>query len=84
MTCRDYILYILENGLEDKPLFENGNLIGFMNEVQTAMKFDVGISTIRLWIQCGFLEHVKLGDTIYIPKNAKDPRKKESVDGECK
>ena len=78
MLGRDLIIYILNNNLEDKPVFEDGRLLGFMTEMEAAVKFDVTSATIRVWIGMGHLESIKIGDTIYIPGNAEDPRNKNT------
>lgn len=73
MTGRDLIIYILANGLENEPVFENGRLIGYMTEIEAAAKFGVGTETVRVWVNCGRLEGVKIGDIIYIPANSVSP-----------
>ena len=70
MTGRDLIVYILENGLEDKPIYEDGNILGFMNEVEAAIKFGVGAPTIRAWYAMGMLDGVFVSNALYIPVNA--------------
>lgn len=75
MTGRDLIIYILQNGLEDKSIFEDGRFLGFMTIEETAAKYDVGDSTVIAWILLGYLDSISIGDTIYIPANTKDPRK---------
>lgn len=74
MTGRELIIYILENHLEDVPIIDNGQFVGFMTIEETAVLFDVGEHTVRAWLAMGLLRHVKIGDTFYIPKNAADPR----------
>lgn len=73
MTGRDLILYILQNGLEDEPVFEDGIFLGFMNEMEAAIKFGVGTSTIRVWVDMKMLPAIKLGNSLYIPANAEKP-----------
>lgn len=74
MTGRDLIVYILQNGLEDEPVCgENGRLLGFMTTVEAAVKFGVGVETIRLWIAMGIIPGVKIGEENYIPMDAKPP-----------
>lgn len=70
MTYRDLILYILENGLEDTPVFQNGKIAGFQTVPEAAVKFGVGESTIRAWISLGQIDAVLLNDVWYIPENA--------------
>lgn len=67
MTGRDLIIYILQNNLEDAPVFEDGRFLGFITEEEAAIKFNVGIATIRLWVDMGQLKGIKIGDKLYIP-----------------
>lgn len=69
MTGRELIIYILQNNLEDEPIFKDGKLIGFMTVGETAEKFDVGAATILTWLNLGYMDCVVLGDMIYIPNN---------------
>lgn len=73
MTGRDLILYILANGLEDEPVFENGRFIGFMTDEEAAVKMKVGVATIHIWVGLGQLKGLKIGNDLYIPANAKSP-----------
>lgn len=68
MTGRDLIVYILENGLEDEPLFENGKLIGFMSVDEVAYECCVGRATVKAWVEIGKVPSLKIGDMIFIPK----------------
>ena len=43
MTGRELIIYILENDLENEPVFQDDKLIGFLNEREAAVKLNVGI-----------------------------------------
>ena len=67
MTGRDLIIYILKNGLEDKPIFENGKFIGFLTAEEAAVKKQVGPATIQAWVDLGFVEGVTVKPGIYIP-----------------
>lgn len=69
-TGRDWIIYILANGLENEPIFKDGRLLGFMTEVEAAIKFDVGPATIRVWVTEGYLPSIRIGNVYYIPANA--------------
>lgn len=73
MTGRDFILYILSNGLEDTPIYENGKLLGFMTPMEAAIKFGVGVSTVDAWCNMGMLPCVKIGDTYFIPELVERP-----------
>ena len=70
MTGKDLILYILQNKLENEPVIKNGKFIGFISAAEAAEKFEVGIETIKLWLDYGYIEGVKDGDDIYILSNA--------------
>ena len=76
MTGRDLIMYILSNGLEDQPVFEDGKFIGFMTMNEAAVKFEVGTATIRVWVNDGLLPGIRIGDVIYIPADTKSPKEK--------
>ncbi len=77
MTGRDLIIYILENGLEDKPVFEDGRLLGFMTAMETAVKFDVGLATVYIWASMDVLPSVRIGEDLYIYANAQKPNEGE-------
>ena len=68
MTCRDWIVYILANGLEDEPFFEDGRLAGFMTVEEYAAHMNVGVATVNTWAKLGTVKYITIGDTIYIPK----------------
>lgn len=66
MTGRDLIIYILENGLEDIPIFENDSLIGFMTIERAAAECGTGIETIKVMYLREMMSGFKIGDQIYI------------------
>ena len=70
MLGKDLIIYILQNNLENSPVFEDGKIIGFLTEEEAAVKFGVGTATIQIWVQLEFLDGVRIGDVLYIPANA--------------
>ena len=76
MTGKDLIIYILENGLLDEPVFQEGRFLNFMTVMEAAIKFEVGVGTIQLWVKMGSLDAIKLGGEIYIPADAKNPKMK--------
>ena len=67
MTGRDLIIYILENNLENEPVFKDGKFVGFMTAVEVAEKMNVGVATIFTWWSQGVLEGIVSGGTLYIP-----------------
>lgn len=69
MTGRDLIIYILENNLENEEVFKDGELLGFMSADLAALKFGVGTSTIKVWIDLNIIPGFKIGNEIYIPAN---------------
>ena len=73
MTGRDLIVYILENKLEDRPVFDNGALLGFVSVAEAAERCDVGNSTDSVWISQGLIYGIKINDEIYVPANFKSP-----------
>ena len=72
MTGKELIVYILQNDLENEEVFKDGTFIGFISESKFASEMDVGVATVRLWAAMGFINHIEIGDTIYIPANERD------------
>lgn len=71
MTGKDLMLYILENNLENTPVFNNGRFLMFSTIYETAVRFGTGPVTVQIWVEKGYLPHVKIGIEIYIPHDAK-------------
>jgi hypothetical protein len=74
MTGKEMILYILHNNLEDTVVLKDGIFIGFMTEEEAAVKFGVGVATIRAWYACKMLEGMEIGGSLYFCKDVADPR----------
>lgn len=71
MTGRDLIIYILENNLENEPVYKDGRLLGFLTVTEAAVEFGVGQSTIKALVEKGRLRGTKIGGELYIPVNEK-------------
>ena len=67
MTGRELIMYILQNHLEDEPVFKDGKFIGFMTMEEAAAKKNVGVATIAALMRLGEIPGVAFGNAIYIP-----------------
>ena len=80
MTGKELILYILENDLENEDVIKDGVFIWLMDEKEAAIKFDVGVATIRSRYVYGLLDGTKIGDHLYFLRNVKDPRVRENTD----
>ena len=74
MTGKELILYILQNNLEDTIVLDGCVFIGVMTENEAAVKFNVGVATIRAWYHCKMLAGTQIGDSLYFRKDAADPR----------
>ena len=66
MTGRDLIIYILENHLEDEPVFLDKGFLNLLSEEDAAVKLNVGQATIKAWLELGMIKGVKVGESIYI------------------
>ena len=75
MTGRDLILYVLENRLEDEVVIKDGIFVWLMDENEAAVKFGVGVPTVKAWYVTGMLDGTKIGDHLYFLRNVSDPRK---------
>lgn len=74
MTGKELILYILQNNLEDTVVFKNTFFIGIMNEEEAAVKFGVGVATVRAWYNCKMIKGTQIGDSLYFRNDVADPR----------
>ena len=74
MTGKELIIYILENDLEDEPVFNDGNFLGFMTTAKVAEMENVGVATVYVWIAMGQIDYVKVGNTFLIPANYMSPQ----------
>lgn len=78
MTGRDLIIYILENHLEDEPMFKDGRIPGFLSIAEAAEKMNVGFATAWTLINQGKLKYVIIGNAVYIPSNFESPLRDDS------
>ena len=68
MTGRELIMYILENHLEDEPVFQNGTFVGYVSDVKFAEILGVGVATVRAWIMMGRIKDaIMIGDVMFVP-----------------
>ena len=68
MTGRELIIYILQNNLEDEEVFKDGIFVGFMTEEEAAVKFKVGVATIRTGYLLGLIPGFMIGEKVYVKK----------------
>ena len=74
MKGKDLIIYILQNELEDEDIVdENGVIMGFMTIEDAAVKYDVGVATVRVWINQGLIKGIRISENILIPVNEERP-----------
>lgn len=73
MTGRELIIYILENGLENEPIFKNGKFVGFKTLTEVAEEMNVGKETVRVWCLLNMLPYVEVDGKFLIPGNYKPP-----------
>ena len=78
MTGKELILYILQNNLENEIVIKDSIFVWLMNEEEAAVKFGVGVATIKAWYIYGMLSGTKIGDHLYFLRNTSDPRKKDN------
>lgn len=68
---RDLIIYILENHLENEPIFKHGKFMGFTTVDKLAEEMNVGPETIKIWISLGRIKGaVMVGKEYLIPETA--------------
>ena len=70
MTGRELIMYILENNLENEEMFKDGKVAGFETFDEYAVHHNTGLATVHLWVRMGYIPHITIGKTVFIPANA--------------
>ena len=75
MTGKDLILYILQNDLENEEM----DIRWFLTESEVAVKFEVGLQTVRAWYALGLIPAFEIGGELYFLKNTQDPRKRSDI-----
>lgn len=70
MTCIDLVKYIINNNLENEPVFKNGTFVGFVPAEAAAMMLGVGIATIEALGHMNKIEYVKIGNVPYVSINS--------------
>ena len=71
ITGRELIVLILQNQLE------NETLLTLLSEEELAVRFEVGVATIKTWETLGMIHGWKIGDSVYFLKDTPDPRRKD-------
>lgn len=75
MTGREVVIYIMSNCLEDEEVIKDGVFVGLISEDEVAVKFGVGVGTVRAWVALGSLSGTWIHDRLYFLDNVTDPRK---------
>ena len=70
MTGKELILYILNNNLENEPVFKDGKFLGFLSAREFAVKINFGEETVKSLFDMGCIDGVLIYDELYIPYNA--------------
>lgn len=83
MTGRELIIYILENELEDEPVFENGKFIGFITPEEAAEQMGTGSATVLALANMGRIDSEWVEGGVYIPAKGVEhnaPTGRNSID----
>lgn len=75
MTGREFIIYILNNHLEDEEVFKDGTLVGFETASEAAVRLGMGVATLHAIYAIGQIDGFEIGDRLFIPANA-EPKKR--------
>lgn len=70
MTGKELIIYILQNNLENDTIFET------ISESEAAVKFEVGVDTIRIWYALGLIKGLVVDGNLLIWDSGVNPKKR--------
>lgn len=65
MTGRELIVYILENGLEDSEMFDDGII---MTADEKAAELATGVESVKVMRELGAIDGLKIGNTVFFLK----------------
>ena len=71
MTGRELIIYILENHLEDEPVFKDGVFVGFVSIGKAAEEMNMGLASMDVMIDMYGVDYIHTDSGIYLPFNYK-------------
>lgn len=71
MTGKDLIIYILENGLENEPVYKDGTFVGFVTVTEAAVRLGVGPVTVHALVSMDKLDYILIGTKMLIVDNDK-------------
>lgn len=82
MTGRELIMFILLNGLEDELIVDEIELLDeiCMTVEEAAVKFGVGVPTVRVWADNDVIPKLVFNDKTYILKNTPNPMVRKEVE----
>lgn len=67
MTGRELIIYILQNNLEDEVVIDTESA------EEVALRYGVGISTVKAWYEMGQINGIKVNDTLHLFRTPRIP-----------
>lgn len=71
MTGKELIIYILENDLLDKSMFDCDNVVGLLSVSEAAIALGAGNATILAHIKIGTIDTVRVGKMDFVIDNDK-------------
>lgn len=57
--------------MENEEIFKDGVFLGCLTVYKVAVELQVGFSTVYTWVQLGYLDGIKINDSLYILPNHK-------------
>lgn len=70
MTGRELAIYILENGLENEPVFVNHKInkriFGLRDSLEAAAEMNIGPAVVEALCKEGRIEYIQLDSKIYV------------------
>lgn len=67
MTCKELIIYILENNLLDEPVFDGERFVGYVTDGDAAEKLNVGPASLDVLLDIYEIECININGIRFIP-----------------
>lgn len=67
MTCKELVVYILENDLLDRQVFEDGTFVGFVTYEDAAAELKLGPASMKVIMDVYEIESININGAIFLP-----------------
>lgn len=72
MTCKELVIYILENNLLNEPVFDGERFVGFITDGDAAEELKIGPASLDVLLNIYEVECVDINGVRFVPYDFAD------------